>query len=50
MESFHSIYLTSDQNRYLQENINYIEIHNKFNPHQEPQFKYRSITSLISKR
>jgi hypothetical protein len=35
--------------RYNQ-NIDYIEIHNKFNQYQEPQFKYRSITSLIKKK
>ena len=50
MESFNSIYLTQDQNKYLQQNIDYIEIYNKFNQYQEPQFKYRSITSLIKKK
>ena len=50
MESLNSIYLTQEQNQYLQQNIDYIEIHNKFNPYQEPQFKFRSITSLITKR
>jgi hypothetical protein len=50
MESFDSVYLTQDQNYYLQQNIDYIEIYNKFNQHQEPQFKYRSITSLIKKK
>ena len=50
MESFNSVYLTQNQNHYLQQNIDYIEIHNKFNQYQEPQFKYRSITSLIKKK
>ena len=50
MESFESIYLTQEQNQYLHQNIDYIEIHNKFNQYQEPQFKYRSITSLIKKK
>lgn len=50
MESFNSIYLTPEQNKYLQQNIDIIEIHNKFNPHQEQQYKFRSITSAITKR
>lgn len=50
MESFNSLYLTQDQNQYLQQNIDHIEIYNKFNQYQEPQFKYRSITSLIKKK
>jgi len=50
MESFNSKYLTPEQNYYLQQNIDYIEIHNKFNQYQEPQFKFRSITSLITKK
>ena len=50
MESFNSIYLSPKQNSYLNENIDVIEIHNKFNPHQEPQYKFRSITSAITKK
>ena len=50
MESFSSVYLTPNQNHYIQLSVDYIEIHNKFNKHQEPQFKYRSITSLIKKK
>jgi hypothetical protein len=50
MESFDSMYLTQEQNYYLHQNIDYIEIHNKFNQYQESQFKYRSITSLIKKK
>lgn len=50
MESLNSLYLTLDQNYYLQQNIDYIEIHNKFNQYQEPQYKNRSITSLITKK
>ena len=50
MESFNSMYLTQDQNHYLQQNIDFIEIHNKFNQYQESQFKYRSITSLIKRK
>ena len=49
-ESFNSMYLTQDQNHYLQQNIDFIEIHNKFNQYQESQFKYRSITSLIKRK
>ena len=49
MESFDSMYLTQEQNNYLQQNIDFIEIHNKFNQHQ-PHFKYRSITSAINKK
>lgn len=50
MESLHSIYLTKEQNEYLINNINTIDIHNQFNPHQEYQFKHRSITSAITKK
>lgn len=50
MESFNSMYLSKEQNLYLQENINTIEIHNQFNPYQESQYKFRSITSAITKR
>jgi hypothetical protein len=50
MESMSSIYLNEDQNKYLQENINTIDIHNQFNIYQEPWFKYRSITSAITKK
>ena len=50
LDTFNSIYLTQNQNLYLQQNIYYIEIHNKFNQYQEPQFKYRSITSLIKRK
>jgi hypothetical protein len=50
MESFDSMYLTQEQNYYLQQNIDFIEIHNKFNQYQEPQFKYRSVTSLVKKK
>ena len=50
MESFDSMYLTQEQNHYLQQNIDFIEIHNKFNQYQESQFKYRSITSLIKRK
>lgn len=50
MESFDSVYLTKEQNEYNKNNIHSIEIHNYFNPHQEPQYKYRSITSAIVKK
>lgn len=50
MESLTSSYMTAEQNYYLQNNINVIEIHNKFNPYQESQYKYRSITSAITKK
>jgi hypothetical protein len=50
MESFESIYLSKEQNQYLQQNINTIDIHNQFNPYQEPQYKYRSITAAITKK
>jgi hypothetical protein len=49
MESLNSIYLSSNQNQYLQQNIDVIETHNKFNPSQEQQYKFRSITSAITK-
>jgi hypothetical protein len=50
MESFNSIYLSQEQNTYLNKNIDVIEIHNKFNPYQEAEFKFRSITSAITKK
>ena len=50
MESLNSIYLSPEQNKYLQENIDVIEIHNKFNQYQELQYKFRSITSAITKK
>ena len=50
MESLHSIYCTAEQNKYLNDNIDLIQIHNKFNEYQEAQFKYRSITSAIVKK
>lgn len=49
-ESLKSIYLTDEQNKYLNDNIETIDIHNRFNPKQEPQFKFRSITSSIIKK
>jgi hypothetical protein len=50
MESFNSLYLSYEQNMYLQQNIDTIEIHNKFNPNQEAWCKFRSITSAITKK
>lgn len=50
MESLKSVYLTDEQNKYLNDNIETIDIHNRFNPKQEPQFKKRSITSSIIKK
>ena len=50
MESLESIYLTNEQNKYLNDNIETVDIHNRFNPKQEPQFKFRSITSSIIKK
>tara|TARA_R110000822_G_scaffold39233_4_gene107952 strand:+ start:2007 stop:2678 length:672 start_codon:yes stop_codon:yes gene_type:complete len=50
MESLNSIYLTEEKNQYLQQNIDTIDVHNQFNPYQEPQFKHRSITSTITKK
>jgi hypothetical protein len=50
MESLYSSYITLEQNQYLNDNIDFIEIHNKFNPNQEPQYKFRSITSAIVKK
>jgi hypothetical protein len=50
MESFNSTYLSNEQNIYLQENIDVIEIHNKFNPNQESWCKFRSVTSAITKK
>jgi len=50
MEGLNSIYLSESQNEYLNNNVDYIEIHNKFNPNQEPQYKFRSITSAIIKK
>tara|TARA_R110000868_G_scaffold408357_1_gene691400 strand:+ start:3178 stop:3873 length:696 start_codon:yes stop_codon:yes gene_type:complete len=50
MESLESIYLTNEQNKYMNGNIETINIHNRFNPKQEPQFKFRSITSSIIKK
>jgi hypothetical protein len=50
MESLESTYLTNEQNKYLNDNIETIDIHNRFNPKQEIQFKKRSITSSIIKK
>lgn len=50
MESLYSDYCTVEQNEYLNKNIDTIQIHNKFNPNQEPQYKYRSVTSAIVKK
>jgi hypothetical protein len=50
MESFDSTYLNKEQNSYLQENIDIIHIHNRFNPYQEKAYKNRSITSAILKK
>lgn len=50
MESFNSTYLKAEQNKYIQENIDVIEISNYFNSNQEAQYKYRSITSAITKK
>lgn len=49
-ESLNSSYLTQEQNQYLNNNIDTITINNRFNPYQESQFKYRSITSSIIKK
>ena len=50
MESLNSPYCSLEQNSYLIENINTIQINNKFNPHQEKSYKCRSITSAITKK
>lgn len=50
MESLNSVYCSQEQNDYLNANIDAIEIHNKFNPYQDPNYKFRSITSAITKR
>lgn len=50
MESLNSVYCNKEQNEYLQMNVDYIEIHNKFNINQESQYKQRSITSVIVKK
>ena len=50
MESLGSPYLNGEQNDYLNDNIETIDIHNRFNSKQEPQFKFRSITSAIIKK
>jgi hypothetical protein len=50
MESFNSVYLNQEQNIYLQQNIDTIDIHNQFNSDQEYPYKYRSITSVITKK
>lgn len=50
MESLYSHYCSEEQNKYLIDNIDIIEIHNKFNSFQEPQYKNRSITSAIIKK
>jgi hypothetical protein len=50
MESLNSIYLNAGQNEYLNNNIETVDIHNRFNPKQEAQYKGRSITSSIIKR
>ena len=50
MESLNSIYLNAEQNEYLNNNIETVDIHNRFNPKQEAQYKGRSITSSIIKR
>lgn len=50
MESLNNLYATEEQNKYLENNIETITIHNRFNPYQETQYKKRSITSAIIKR
>jgi hypothetical protein len=50
MESLNSVYLNKEQNQYLQNNILTIDIHNYFNPNQESQYKFRSITSVLVKK
>jgi hypothetical protein len=50
MESFNSVYLNQEQNIYLQQNIDTIDIHNQFNYDQEYPYKYRSVTSVITKK
>jgi hypothetical protein len=50
MESLNSVYLTKEQNQYLQNNILTVDIHNYFNPNQESQYKFRSITSVLIKK
>jgi hypothetical protein len=50
MESLNSVYLNDEQNDYLNKNIETIDIHNRFNPKQELQYKGRSITSSIIKK
>lgn len=50
MESLNSGYCSPEQNKYLTDHIDTIEIHNKFNPNQEAWCKFRSITSAIVKK
>jgi 2-polyprenyl-3-methyl-5-hydroxy-6-metoxy-1,4-benzoquinol methylase len=50
MESLNNMYATKEQNDYLNDNIETITIHNRFNPYQELQYKKRSITSAIIKK
>ena len=49
-EGLESMYLTKEQNNYLNNNIETITIQNRFNQYQEPQYKKRSITSAIIKK
>jgi hypothetical protein len=46
----YSSYLDEEKNQYIRDNIKEVIIHNQDNPKQEPQYKYKSITSVIIKK
>lgn len=46
----YSSYISKEQNKYVRDNIKNIIISNQNNPKQEPQYKYKSITSVIIKK
>jgi hypothetical protein len=48
--SSYSRYINEEQNIYLENNIDTVTIHNRFNQYQEPQYKRRSVTSAIIKK
>jgi hypothetical protein len=46
----YSSYISEDKNKYIKDNIKEIIISNQHNLKQEPQYKYKSITSVIFKK
>jgi len=47
---YNSVYLTKEQNQYIQDNIKEVNIFEKDNPHVPNDYKNKSITSVIIKK